>query len=408
MSEFKIHHHAAELLKLFNLKEGDGPEVYAEILTQDLTPYMTTQVSTHTAKRRIAEVSPTPQEMYKKYDELKAKNIRELDSLVYLLSSIVQEKYIVKFIEKNENERSKLWDSTFESQLGLKSGDTKLSGTSNMTPKEVQDLKTILGNITVSTSQNSTDVLLKALREKHAKVSLASGVPSVPPWTTERPYLTYDYVNAYRPQFEPPVQIGTLPLKAQERHIIEDFLFLLVGVEGKYITIKDEIDKKHHCTFTIDPTLDPSLQEIVNRMLSICSNYSIVCRFIEEGLAFEKGLVSHGLCSAMRSLFKDYFVTIAQLEQQYLQGDLSIQKLWVYIQPSLKTMDILGNVAIMIEKAGCKGAAILSLLHEKIESHTGDPKGKDLCFYLTQTACAGYFRILQGWIYEGNYFFQIK
>ena len=63
---------------------------------------------------------------------------------------------------------------------------------------------------------------------------------------------------------------------------------------------------------------------------------------------------------------------------------------------------MLGNVAVMIDKAGSRGAAILSLLHEKIESHTGDPKGKDLCLYLTQAACSGYFDILQGWIYEGK------
>jgi len=107
MSEFKIHHHAAELLKLFNVTEGDGPEVYAELLTKDLTPYVTTQISTHTAKRKIAENSSSPEEFLKKYEELKSKNVRELDSFVYLLSNIVQEKQLVKFIDRNEKERRK-------------------------------------------------------------------------------------------------------------------------------------------------------------------------------------------------------------------------------------------------------------------------------------------------------------
>ena len=107
MSEFKIHHHAAELLKLFDITEGDGPEVYAEILTKDLTPYVTTQVSSHSAKRKIAEVSPNAQEFSQKYEDLKSKNIRELDSFVYLLSNIVQEQNIVRFIERNEKSRAK-------------------------------------------------------------------------------------------------------------------------------------------------------------------------------------------------------------------------------------------------------------------------------------------------------------
>ena len=69
----------------------------------------------------------------------------------------------------------------------------------------------------------------------------------------------------------------------------------------------------------------------------------------------------------------------------------------------MKTIDILATVAMMIERGSCKGAAILTLLHEKTESYTGDPKGKDLCLYLTQAACAPYFDILQKWIYQGTF-----
>ncbi|XP_057317649.1 gamma-tubulin complex component 2-like [Hydractinia symbiolongicarpus] len=412
MSEFKIHHHAAELLKLFGVTEGDGPEVYAELLTKDLTPYVTTQVSTHTAKRRIAEVSPAPQEFLKKYDELKSKNVRELDSLVYLLASIGQERYVVKFIERNEKDRSKQRElaaasrksETPQTQLGkdLEAITKSIPKTTLMTQKDVQELKTKLANITTTatTSQNSTDDLVKALREKHSK-KLGGKLPVLPTWTTERAYLTHDYVEAYRTNYAEPVAINTLPLKMQEITLVEDLLFMFMGVEGRYIGLKDEVEKKQYKSFVIDQTVDVSLHEIVNRILPMCGNYSIVCKFVEDGSRFEKGLVSHGLCSAIRSLLKDYFMFVAQLERQLRRGTLTLQKLWFYIQPSMKTLDILANVAIMIEKGHCKGAAILTLLHEKTESFTGDPKGRDLCLYLTQAACTAYFEILQRWIYEG-------
>ena len=182
-------------------------------------------------------------------------------------------------------------------------------------------------------------------------------------------------------------------------------LFLLMGVEGKYITLKDEVEKKSFKSFVIDKSADISLCEIVNRMLPLCSHYSMACRFVETGSHFGKGLVSHALCSAMRSLFKDYYIFVAQLEHQFRKGVLTLQKIWFYIQPSMKTIDILATVAMMIEKGNCKGAAILTLLHEKTESYTGDPKGKDLCLYLTQAASAPYFDILQQWIYQGILFF---
>lgn len=409
MSEFKIHHHAAELLKLFNVKEGDGPEVYAEMLTKDLTPYVTTQISTHSAKKRIAENSPTPDEFNKKYEEIKSKNVRELESFVYLLSTFVQERYIVKFIDRNQKERQKQKESKKsdapQTELGkeVESIGKSIGKSAIMTQKDVQELKTKLANITANTSQ--TNDIVKVLREKHAKKGQVAGLPILPNWVEERPYLTNDFVDTYRHPDPEPVSIGTLPFKMQELLVIEDLLFLFMGVEGKYIVMKDEVDKKRHKSFTIDLTLDQSLSEIVNRILPTCTNYSIVCGFVEEGSLFSKGLVSHALCSAMRSLLKDYYIFVAQLEQQFRKGLLTLQKVWFYIQPSLKTLDVLANVAIMIEKGDCKGASILTLLHEKTESYTGDPKGKDLCLYLTQAACAPYFDILQKWIYQGKLFY---
>lgn len=412
MSEFKIHHHASELLKFFNVTEGDGPEVYADMLTKDLTPYVTTQISTHTAKRKIAENSPSPEDFLKKYEELKSKNVRELESYVYLLSCIVQERYLVKFIDKNETDRRKVKEQaassrkpatgpTSEAAKELESITKSIPKSTIMTQKDVQDLKTKLANITANTSKTSSSEIVQVLREKHAKKT-GSGLPVLPNWVDERPFLTSDYVDVYRQYSDyESVLVGTLPLKMQEVLLIEDLLFLFMGVEGKYITLKDEIEKKLTKCFIVDDSTDGSLSEIVNRILPMCTNYSIVCRFVESGSHFAKGLVSHALCSAMRSLLKDYYVFVAQLEQQFRKGLLTLQKIWFYIQPSMKTIDILATVAIMIEKGNCKGASILTLLHEKTEAYTGDPKGKDLCLYLTQAASAPYFDILQNWIYQG-------
>ncbi|KAK2565112.1 Gamma-tubulin complex component 2 [Acropora cervicornis] len=85
MSEFRIHHHASELLNLLGASSGNGPEVYAEILTKNLTPYVTTQVSAHAAKRKIAETSTTPRDFLRKYDELKSKKLGETFSFFFFL-----------------------------------------------------------------------------------------------------------------------------------------------------------------------------------------------------------------------------------------------------------------------------------------------------------------------------------
>lgn len=46
----------------------------------------------------------------------------------------------------------------------------------------------------------------------------------------------------------------------------------------------------------------------------------------------------------MRTLMKEYFILITQLEHLHRQGTLSLQKLWFYIQPTMRTMEILASI----------------------------------------------------------------
>lgn len=102
MSEFKLHHHVSELMNLLGVRSTDtvGAEVYTEMLQKNTTPYITTQVSAHQAKRKIAEASTTPIEFLAKYDELKSKNMRDLDPLVFLLSQLTEEEQTKKVVRK--------------------------------------------------------------------------------------------------------------------------------------------------------------------------------------------------------------------------------------------------------------------------------------------------------------------
>jgi hypothetical protein len=47
------------------------------------------------------------------------------------------------------------------------------------------------------------------------------------------------------------------------------------------------------------------------------------------------------------------------------------------------------------------GGKVLSLLHDRTSSFTGDPTGQELCLYLTQKACVPYMEILEKWVYKG-------
>lgn len=96
--------------------------------------------------------------------------------------------------------------------------------------------------------------------------------------------------------------------------------------------------------------------------------------FIEEKSSFEYGQVNHALTAAMRTLMKEYLILVTQLEHLQRQGLLSLQKLWFYIQPTMRTMEILASI-------GKSLVSLASLLHSLCKSYGGG-MGGSLLFHL--------------------------
>ncbi|XP_023041576.1 gamma-tubulin complex component 2 isoform X2 [Piliocolobus tephrosceles] len=391
MSEFRIHHDVNELLSLLRVHGGDGAEVYIDLLQKNRTPYVTTTVSAHSAKVKIAEFSRTPEDFLKKYDELKSKNTRNLDPLVYLLSKLTEDK-------ENAKERAEL------AAAAAGSSTTSVSvpaAASKISMQELEELRKQLGSVaTGSTLQQSLELKRKMLRDKQNKKNSGQHLPVFPAWVYERPALIGDFLIGAGISTDTALPIGTLPLASQESAVVEDLLYVLVGVDGRYVTAQPLAGRQSR-TFLVDPNLDLSIRELVNRILPVAASYSTVTRFIEEKSSFEYGQVNHALAAAMRTLVKEHLILVSQLEQLHRQGLLSLQKLWFYIQPAMRTMDILASLATSVDKGECLGGSTLSLLHDRSFSYTGDSQAQELCLYLTKAASAPYFEVLEKWIYRG-------
>lgn len=70
---------------------------------------------------------------------------------------------------------------------------------------------------------------------------------------------------------------GSLPLASQELAVVEDLLYVLVGVDGRCITAQPLTGRQGR-TFLVDPNLDLSIKELVNRILPVAASYSTVTR----------------------------------------------------------------------------------------------------------------------------------
>ncbi|KAI9300938.1 gamma-tubulin complex component protein [Cunninghamella echinulata] len=188
--------------------------------------------------------------------------------------------------------------------------------------------------------------------------------------------------------------------------------------------------------YNVDPTLDPSLRHMVEKLLPLATYYMSVDSFVEQFSRFEYGTVNHALCSAIRVFLKEYLNFIALLEHQFqTSNQFTLHRLWFFAQDTLQQMRILHQLTNKIRGLGKKvlnddeeddidavleglksaedsenvhipdkqkGAAILNILSERLIGLSGDPKCKQIYTFLLSRASSPYFDILHSWIYRGE------
>ena len=400
--EYKVHHITSQLLTLLQLQHLQGSEAHTDTLLQHMTPYQSTQVSIHTALRKIGECSSKREEFLQKYDELKVQQARELDPLVYLLSKMVDDKPLCDFIqERRPAQVSKPRAQAISlHQIDVPEGvpipELPPKGT-KLTPSQVQALKGQLSMLTTSMEE-------AARKKKQRKGHQGADYPEIPAWVTQRTHLSTDYM-CLQPQQEAEVAVevplGSLPLPAQQYAIMDDLLNLMMGIDGRYISAK-ALKQGHKRSFTVDQTLNVSLLSLVNCILPLCSHYSTVCRFMEEHSKFVYGQVNQALAASMQQLIREHYVFVAQLETQLNQNQLSLQKMLYYLQPSLKTMELLARAASVVQKGNCRGGKTLSVLHKLTAGLLGDDRAEELSLHITRAASKPFMEMLSLWIHEGK------
>ncbi|XP_028054406.1 gamma-tubulin complex component 2-like isoform X1 [Camellia sinensis] len=243
-----------------------------------------------------------------------------------------------------------------------------------------------------------------------------SSLCSTPRWNVERPFLTGQFHQETKPSsliaeskgfsmdsFSLGMEkaISSYNASIQELLVIDDLLSSLVGIEGRYTSIKRVQGKDNNFTFKVDASMDLALQESAKRLFPLCESYLLINQFVESRSQFKTGLVNHAFAAALRALLLDYQAMVAQLEHQFRLGRLSIQGLWFYSQPMMGPMQAL---SIVIKKASADnfvGSAVLNLLQSQAKAMAGDHAVRLLLEKMTQSASSAYLGILERWVYEG-------
>ncbi|KAF1329891.1 Gamma-tubulin complex component 2, partial [Globisporangium splendens] len=249
-----------------------------------------------------------------------------------------------------------------------------------------------------------------------------SNIPYDPSWNRERGYLTGEvFVQPHKKRREavdandvnlPP--LSSYPPSAQESIIIDDLLYAFVGVAGRYIKLEvtetriNVAKKSRTFKFSLDQYgMDPSISSLAGRCFCLGEYYLKLTLYVEQFSRYEYGQVNHAFCAALKSLLKEYTIVIAQLEHQMKaavasgQAPMTIQKLWYYLQPSLRTMEML-SMLIDACRNTLGGGSLLSEIQRIRSSLAGDMKAGQVFSFLMERATVPYLKMVERWIYHGD------
>lgn len=134
------------------------------------------------------------------------------------------------------------------------------------------------------------------------------------------------------------------------------------------------------------------------KILPICQYHDKLNAFINVHSLFEYGLVSQALCSALKILIREYILLINQLDNEFSKGELNLQKLWFYVQPSLRIMENL--MRIVEETNNLRGGALVSALYKLMKSAT-DQQTLQVYQFLLNKAFMPFCEMLSKWVYHG-------
>uniref|UniRef100_A0A1I8H2W9 Gamma-tubulin complex component n=3 Tax=Macrostomum lignano TaxID=282301 RepID=A0A1I8H2W9_9PLAT len=401
----QLTHHVSSLFS--QILGADKPSVeldtYIDLLERSVRPNTQSLLAdAHRAKRIISDNNPHAEEFNRKYEELKIKNVKELDPFVDLLSRIKRDPATQRTLEAIAGP-VQLPTSAGSAAAQPRRPQTAVGAPAGSTSR--LNVAALSSHMNAEARQRPTDSSLPSsvagpLRQK-TPASEPAEVPWQPDWLYERPFLSSDFVLDDPPRRLTP-SIGVYPVEAQEQLIIQDVLSLLSGVEGSFVVPRPLASRADRRGFDVDNSLDATRLEMLGQLLPVCSHRSDVTRFAEDKAAYEYGMVNQALSGSITALLRDLGVLVCQLEHQQRIGQLRLHRLHCCLQEPARVLETLAEIAHDVNQGECLGGSVLSLLHDKACASAGDPKRHRLLLHLTKAASRPFFDMLQTWVYRGR------
>ncbi|GAA5874140.1 hypothetical protein JCM1840_000364 [Sporobolomyces johnsonii] len=247
----------------------------------------------------------------------------------------------------------------------------------------------------------------------------------------------------------------------QEALMVEDLLFVLMGIEGRYIeydpsyTPEDEYDRMDGAKFVVAQGINTQIGDSIVPFLPVATAFTGITAFVQHYSALEYGVINHALCAAIREILRDYLVLLARIEEEFTSSpSFTLLRFWTYVDVVRQNLFLIHSltkdlVALAVPSNGDdtsseesddddsyagaegmadiladmksataaaspssaaggwragppKGGEVLYVLFSTLEQNAGTPEARVLYSHLLLRASQPYVDILLAWISTGH------
>lgn len=263
-------------------------------------------------------------------------------------------------------------------------------------------------------------------------------------------------MSNFQPTYIQAQKIKPFPLsdvkdtRAQEGLIIDDLLYVLIGLEGSYIRYSERYDpqleslRQEGPDYRINKSLDSSLKDLTKKLVHLSKMYVALTTFTEVFNTASYGQVLQSFVYEIRQFLKKYIKFIDNIGHQFkFNKDFSLRQLeqdlrtnvtskMNHLYEIIKTIYTLNeirksetpknafdnfveNIRTDLQKTGSidllsdttnhhivKGGLVIQIIQDRLDSNTGDFKSNEFLAELLRNISRGYITMLNDWITKGQ------
>ncbi|KAH0791303.1 Spc97 / Spc98 family protein [Histomonas meleagridis] len=188
-----------------------------------------------------------------------------------------------------------------------------------------------------------------------------------------------------------PADLSELPISVEEKALISDLFYCLIGCDGIYIK------RNENGNFKMASNARESATNFIEKMLPSCDNFLIVQKYSESHLEFKYGRTSHALCAALRTFLHDYIQQIADLE---VQPNMTLSLLLIHLQIPAEILKIAATLVKKIQNL--HGTQITIVIYKMLLSLRGNPHLNKFLSFLFNESIQPLLEFIDKWVFLGE------